>query len=118
MKSGLFFSVSFLYLITSCADGKTTKSKQGNLKIESNSDYQIYIDRFVEEGAKRGVEVDMNGFNLIISDTLNFYCGYGTRSTKTVEISNRLECWAQRSELDKEILMFPRTRYFRPSAQY
>jgi hypothetical protein len=106
MKNVLLFLTSLFYLITSCADHKKTNFTEPISKAESNTDYQIYIDRFAEEAAKRDVEVDIDGLNLIISDTLNFYCGYGFPNTKIVQISNRLECWEQLIESDKEVLMF------------
>ncbi len=70
------------------------------------SDFQIYVDRFVTEAAMRGVKIDISGLNVIYSDTLKYYCGYGNPSTRTVQISNRPGCWLQQTDLNKEILMF------------
>jgi hypothetical protein len=106
MKIELLILTILFYLITSCADDKKTNHTEPITKVPSNTNYQVYIDRFAEEAAKRDVEVDLEGLNLIISDTLNYYCGYGFPNIKTVQISDRSECWAQLIESDKEILMF------------
>jgi len=42
---------------------------------QSKRDFQVYVDRFAVEAAKREIEIDIRTLTVVFSDTLNFYCG-------------------------------------------
>lgn len=71
---------------------------------EIQDDFKIYVDRFISEGSKRGVKVDLSGYKVSYGDTLKYYCGYAFYDKKQVII--RYDCWQGLTDLDKEILMF------------
>ena len=105
MKYTSFVFISLLYLLTTCTDETKPMSTPTPGTIAS-SDFQIYVDRFVSEAAKRGIKIDISRLNVVYSDTLKFYCGYGVSSTRTVQISNRPGCWSEQTDFNKEILLF------------
>ena len=105
MKYTPFVFISLLYLLTTCTDETKPMSTPTPGTIAS-SDFQIYVDRFVSEAAKRSIKIDISRLNVVYSDTLKFYCGYGVSSTQTVQISNRPGCWSEQTDFNKEILLF------------
>ena len=97
----IIFLLSLLCLLTMCTDDKELITG-----TTVSSDFQVYVDRFISEAAKRGVNIDVSGLNVAYSDTLNYFCGYGVLNSRKVQISNRSGCWSQQSDMNKEILLF------------
>jgi len=98
-KSKLYSIVLVLFLCTCHKENPQPAAVIG-------SDFQVYVDRFIAEGASRGFKIDDSQLTVVYSDTLNYYCGYGDHNSRKVMISVRSSCWQTQSDLNKEILMF------------
>lgn len=99
-RSALCF---FTLLIIFCRCDKKERPKPQPI-IES--DFKIYVDRFISEAASRGYKIDDTQLSVTYSDTLNGYCGYGFYNIEQVLISSQAGCWQNQSDMNKEILMF------------
>ena len=80
------------------------KQNESLAPAEIQDDFKVYVDRFISEGAQRGVKVDLSGYKISYGDTLKYFCGYGFYDKKQVII--RFDCWKLLNDLDKEILLF------------
>ncbi len=73
-----------------------------------------YINSFVEEGAKRGVDVSIEGLEAYLltefsEDKEDTVCGWATLDNseyQRIEILLSQNCWGERSDLEKENLMY------------
>jgi hypothetical protein len=72
------------------------------------SDFSIYVRRFEDEGHARSAAFSISNLTVLFVDeaTLPMYCGYGTSDPPKVQIKKSGNCWYDRSDLDKEILLF------------
>jgi len=98
---------SLLYFIFLLA--LSTCNKKENLQPQAiiESDFKIYVDRFISEAASRGYKINDDQLSVIYSDTMNYYCGYGIFDTKQVLVSSvHGSCWQTQSDINREILMF------------
>jgi hypothetical protein len=100
-KYYLLFLISVLIFTFS---GCKQNNDPAPIPTEIQDDFKIYVDRFITEGALRGIKVDLSGYKVSYGDTLKYFCGYGFYDKKQVII--RLDCWKNITDLDKEILMF------------
>jgi hypothetical protein len=111
MNYRYLFLISILFSLGACTndtdtDDTTIDDSEPIVRTRSNANYEEYINRFASEAAARNVSIVPGSINLVISDTLNFYCGWGDPRNRTVRISRRPECWSERNDADREILMF------------
>ncbi len=79
-------------------------------KEKIDTDLQIYVDQFFIEAEKRNINLKRRKLEVVFNDTLK-YCGVGYKDfqgkgTRRVEINMSLPCWNEKSELQREILLF------------
>lgn len=95
-----------IFMIASCE-----KEKQFEYRVDDT--FEVYVDQFYEEAAKRGIAIPRN--NLIIEFTnepTNDFCGECRKagnieqSQRTIRIQNSNNCWKDRLDLNKETLIF------------
>jgi hypothetical protein len=108
--------MSILFLVNSCSNDTNTDDSIIDDSIDErepvdtpsspSTNYEQYINRFVTEAAARNIDIKAGSINFIVSDTLNFYCGWGDSRNRLVQISSRPECWIERTDIEREILMF------------
>lgn len=111
MKHRYLFFASLVFVLSACTsdtvtDDTTIDNGEPIIRTRPNINYEEYINRFASEALVRNVGFVPGSVNLVISDTLNFYCGWGDPRNSTVQISRRPECWSERNDTEKEILMF------------
>jgi len=70
--------------------------------------FTMYINRFVEEGKLRNINVDASNLSVTLVDPSEIppYCGYGDRNPPRVRIANSDQCWTKTTDVQKEILLF------------
>lgn len=81
-----------------------------------NPELSFYVERFVEEGIKRGRNISTENLQAKLVDQFSIetpsnVCGYGwsnfdTRGTQRIEILNNSNCWIDRTEIEKENIVF------------
>lgn len=88
-----------LIIAFSCND----KEEQKVNKV--SSEFQIYVDKFVLEAKKRGIEINTSDLEVSFAKLSN-YCGYGWSTPPKVNIDS--DCWVGLNSQDapREILMF------------
>ena len=111
----ILFCSSFL-LISSCSNDDNDVTVGIPDPIEENvieSQYQEYVSRFIDEGTRRGVDLDISKLSVVegISMENVKVCGYGYSNfndtgNQRVEISEEPFCWEEVDDAGKEILMF------------
>lgn len=95
------FMLLLIFVLSSCSKDKI---KPGYIE----PDFQEYVDRFVEEGARLGVEVDVRELTVEFGNPANNFCGqapnFYSDDPPYVIIDN--SCWARYEDLERELLMF------------
>ncbi len=110
MKSILFTALylSMIVIMSGCA-----KENQENLTVEEltiDTELQPYFERFVAEGAVRGMTIDLvekriEGFLIDIEETdVAGQCSYSATSTRKVNID--INYWNSATDLEKEFVVF------------
>lgn len=72
------------------------------------SEFSVYTERFNAEVKARGYNLDITNLSVRFADAseLAGNCGYGYTNPPRIEISNSDGCWHNRTDTEKEILMF------------
>jgi hypothetical protein len=114
----LFYISRFLLLMlvigitsTGCSD-EAAEEPNGN-NIDVALEFQKYVDRFIEEGAQRGYEIDFNDTGLSIQfasalpeDAAGVCSELGTGTSGSHEIEIRKTYWETLTDIQKERLIF------------
>ncbi|MEM7381762.1 MAG: hypothetical protein AAF361_11270 [Bacteroidota bacterium] len=102
-----------ILLCAACADDDNPPSTPYTPPGAIESKFREYVDRFVEEGASRGMDIDISDLTVVegIAPENQEFCGYGYSNYNgtgrpRVEINEADLCWDDRSDVEKEILMF------------
>ncbi len=117
MKYRYLYLISILILVNACSNDTNTddsilvETKENEEPVEipnnpSNTNLEQYIQRFVDEAAARNIEIEFGSINFTFTDNLDFACGTGNSTNRLVRISTRPECWVERTDIEREILMF------------
>lgn len=117
MKYQYLNLISILFLIYSCSNDTNaegtiivdTIEKEEPIDIPtkpSSTNLEQYIQRFVDEASARNVDIKFGSINFTFTDNLDFACGTGDSINRLVRISTRPECWIERTDIEREILMF------------
>lgn len=117
MKYQYLYLISILFLITSCSNDTNTdetiivdtveKEEPTDMPSNaSNTNLEQYIQRFVDEASARNIDIKFGSINFTFTDNLDFACGTGDSINRLVRISTRPECWVERTDIEREILMF------------
>ena len=100
----IFARLSLLVLLASC-------SKEP-LEINIDPQFQVYVNRFIEEGAKRGIEVDFSNTGLVIefgdvpADAAGVCSELGTSTSGSHIITIKRQFWLDADETTRERLIF------------
>lgn len=87
------------------------------IKPANNAELTAIIQKFVAEGAQRGINFNTEFLEAFILDEFSLpvgaggFCGYGwwsypEKSNPRIEILDTGPCWTERSEIEKENLVF------------
>lgn len=104
----------FLLLFTLLSCEKTEDPIPELVTSPTSNPFQVYVDRFFEEGRKRGFYLDQNNLQVQYmkpNSENQHFCGfawanYENSGQRRIEISQLPYCWDERSDLEKEGLMF------------
>lgn len=111
-RASLLLFVSFFWILWACENTPPDLPYPAPV-YRIDPEFQEYVDRFVDEGRKRGVTVDVSRLNMEFEEGYverdgTIYCGYannfGTSSTPDVDISTT--CWEFYDPVRREILIF------------
>lgn len=107
--SKIQYTIPIILLFLSCS-----KSINDNNFIDE--ELRPYIESFIEEANKRGVQLNIDDLGAEIVDEIsiggdNSYCGYGWffylgTQRKRIEIKNSDNCWQSRTNIERENLIF------------
>lgn len=101
-----FYSFIILLLVVVTCKKEESVGPVSVGPVADDPTFRTYINRFVSEASSRGISVDVRNLKVIYSDTLNYYCGWGDPNARQVQISSRVSCWLQQTDMNREILLF------------
>ena len=107
----VFLIMVILLIISSCSQDQELIEESSNEGSKIQEQYRPYVDRFIDEAVKRKVNVNDSRLYVITGFPRLDVCGFGYynylgNGSMRVEISPEPSCWANRNDLEREILMF------------
>ena len=105
-----FFIVATLLTVYSCSSEGTIE--EPSKKIEVDLKFQEYLDRFIEEGANRGYDIDFSDtglsiqFETVPTGAAGVCSELGTGTTGSHRIGIRKTYWETLTDIQKERLIF------------
>jgi len=107
------FLLMFILLATVYVACSEDPAEESNESIEVALEFQKYVDRFIDEGLKRGYEIDFSDTGLSIQfgsalpeDAAGVCSELGTGTSGSHEIEILKSYWEQLTDIQKERLIF------------
>lgn len=93
----------FIIFLIGCSKEEIAPKYQYNFPIE----IAPYVDKFLSEGKKRGVDINLKGLSIFYQDSLplNQYQGYYNTTNHSIYIKKGIESWLVFNEYPEELMM-------------
>lgn len=101
---------TLLFTLASCGE-----SIEDFTSVFQNEELKVYLDRFGDEATSRGISLDLSKVEVVFVSEIfingqascsQSFENFGNRSNPRIEISRAANCWENRSDQEKENLIF------------